>query len=239
MLVSVAFAGRLCASGVAVDVGHSTAAPGAVSARGIFEHAFNQSLARDIVASLGREGERSYLVGEQGGMTVLMDRVNAARDADLLLSVHHDSVQEHFLQSWAPEGVQQRFSDRYAGFSLFISRKNAHLTQSLACASSIGAALRRAGFHASYYHAEPIRGESKPFADRVNGVHFYDNLVVLRHASGPALLFEAGVIVNRDEELELSSEPRRRRMAEAVAAAAAACVRANRRHERRGGESAK
>lgn len=239
MLVSIAFAGRLCAGGIAVDVGHSIAAPGAVSARGVPEHAFNQSLAGEIVASLSREGEPSYLVGEQGEMALLMDRVHAAKDAELLLSVHHDSVQEHFLQSWTPEGVQRRFSDRYAGFSLFISRKNPQLARSLACASSVGAALRRAGFHASLYHAEPIRGESKPFADRVNGVHFYDNLVVLRHASGPALLFEAGVIVNRDEELELASEPRRRRMADAIAAAAAACVRANRGHPRQGNSPAK
>ena len=163
-----------------------------------------------------------------------MDRVHAAGGADLLLSIHHDSVQEKFLAPWMAQGVERRFSDRYAGFSLFVSRKNPQLARSLACASSIGAELRRAGFKPSLYHAEPIRGESKPFADRVNGVHYYDNLVLLRHARGPALLFEAGVIVNRDEELELSSEPRRKRMADAFSAAAAGCVRANQGRPRQG-----
>jgi len=41
--------------------------------------------------------------------------------------------------------------------------------------------------------------------------------------------------VNRDEELALSSEPRRKRMADAVSAAAAGCVRANQGRPREGG----
>ena len=212
---------------IAIDVGHSTATPGAISARGNPEHAFNHALAQDIVAAFGREGVPSYLIGGDGGMERLMDRVHAARNAALLFSVHHDSVQEHFLRPWVVEGIERRFSDRHAGFSLFVSRKNRQLAKSLACASSIGAALTQAGFQPSLYHAEPIPGESKPFADRANGVHYYDNLVVLRHASGPALLFEAGVIVNRDEELALSLDSRRRRMADTIAAAASACVRSD------------
>jgi len=229
----IASAARAGAGGIAVDVGHSTAAPGAFSARGTPEHAFNRALARDIALSLAREGAPFHLIGERGEREHLMDRVHAARGADLLLSVHHDSVQEHFLETWMVEGIERRFSDRYAGFSLFVSRKNPRLAQSLACASAIGTALRRAGFQPSLYHAAPIRGESKPFADRLNGVHYYDNLVVLRHARGAALLLEAGVIVNRDEELELSSEPRRRRMADAVAAAVAGCARSRQGRSRK------
>ncbi len=235
LIASAAFAAPAPAGRIALDVGHSTAAPGAISARGTPEHAFNRALAREIATALAGEGAPSYLIGEHGEMERLMDRVHAARGAQLLLSVHHDSVQEHFLETWMVEGIQRRFSDRYAGFSLFVSRRNPQLARSLACAASIGAALRRAGFQPSLYHAAPIRGESKPFADRVNGVHYYDNLVVLRHARGPALLIEAGVIVNRDEELELSSAPRRKRMADAVAAAAAGCVMANQGRPRKGG----
>lgn len=235
LVASSACTATAWASGIAVDVGHSDAAPGAISARGIPEHVFNRALAGDIAAALAREGVPSRLIGERGEMERLMDRVHAARGAELLLSVHHDSVQEQFLDSWMVAGMQRRFSDRYSGFSLFVSRKNPRLARSLACASSIGAALRRAGFQPSLYHAEPIRGESKPFADRVNGVHYYDNLVLLRHARGPALLFEAGVIVNRDEELALSSEPRRKRMADAFSAAAAGCVRANQGRARHAG----
>lgn len=224
-IVSASFVPGVAASVIAIDVGHSTAAPGAISARGTPEHVFNRALAADIATALARENATVLMIGERGEMERLMDRVHAAKDAQLLLSVHHDSVQEHFLQPWQVEGVKRRYSDRYAGFSLFVSRKNREPGRSLACASAIGVALRSAGFQPSLYHAEPIRGESKPFADRANGVHYYDNLVVLRHALGAGLLLEAGVIVNRDEELALSSAERRKRMADTVAAAAAGCVR--------------
>ena len=68
--------------------------------------------------------------------------------------------------------------------------------------------MRGAGFTPSLYHAAPIAGEFKSFADRDNGVHYYDNLVVLKTARQPALLLEAGVIVNRDEELAMASPER-------------------------------
>ena len=48
--------------------------------------------------------------------------------------------------------------------------------KSLACASAIGAELRAAGMTPSRYHADPVIGENRPFADELNGVHFYDNL---------------------------------------------------------------
>src|SRR5258708_27578800 len=98
------------------------------------------------------------------------------------------------------------FSDRCAGSSLFVSRRSAFVRPSLACASAIGEAMRRAGFSPSLYHADPIPGESKPFADRTNGVHYYDNLVVLKTARAPAVLLEPGEIVKRAQEKNEQSE---------------------------------
>jgi N-acetylmuramoyl-L-alanine amidase len=209
---------------VAVDVGHSLEAPGAISARGRPEFEFNRDLARELAALLVSRGLEVFLIGEDGGANQLMDRVHQGRGARFFLSIHHDSVQERFLQTWEVEGVQRRHSDHGAGFSLFVSRHNPRWRESVACASRIGASLRAAGFVPSLYHAQRIPGESKPFADRQNGVHFYDNLVVLRHARMPAVLFEAGVIVNRDEELELLSEPRRKRMGQALAEGVVRCA---------------
>jgi len=225
LMLLASFAIDARAAGVAIDVGHSSVAPGATSARGVPEHVFNRSLANEVAAALEKAGIGHYLIGADGKMNALIDRVRAARPGDHLISIHHDSVQEHFLETWDVEGVERRFSDRYAGFSLFVSRKNPRLAESLRCASLIGASMRGAGYQPSLYHAEPIRGESKPFADRVNGVHYFDNLVVLRHAKGPAVLFEAGVIVNREEERRLALEPDRRRMAVAIASALLACVK--------------
>ena len=66
-------------------------------------------------------------------------------------------------------------------------------------------------------------GVGRPWADEQNGVYYYDNLVVLKYTRLPAVLLEAGVIVNRDEERELASPTRRSLTADAVAAGLAAC----------------
>jgi len=208
---------------VAVDVGHFLAEPGALSARGRPELEFNRALALDLRDALEAQGDRVRLIGAAGDLGVLSRRTTAARGASLFLSVHHDSVQPHYLEEWSHEGETRRFSDRFAGFSLFVSRRNPDLVASLACASAIGAGLRAAGFAPSLYHAEPIPGESKPFADRLNGVHYFDNLVVLHTATQPAVLLEAGVIVNRAEELRMREPATRRRIAEAVAAGVREC----------------
>jgi N-acetylmuramoyl-L-alanine amidase len=68
-------------------------------------------------------------------------------------------------------------------------------------------------------------GENRPFADEANGVHYFDNLAVLKTASIPALLFEAGVIVNRDEELRMRNPAVRAQIVQAMVTGAEACLR--------------
>jgi N-acetylmuramoyl-L-alanine amidase len=63
-------------------------------------------------------------------------------------------------------------------------------------------------------------------------VHWFDNLVVLHTATQPAVLVEAGVIVNRHEELVLRDPATRRRIASAVAEGVGACLRAGSRGAR-------
>jgi len=209
---------------VAVDVGHFIEEPGATSARGRPEFDFNRELAARVEGAARERGLGARLVGEDGFMSHLVRRAAAAAPADFFLSVHHDSVQPYFLETWEFDRVERLYCDRYSGFSLFISRKNREVKRSLACASAIGAALRGAGFSPSFYHADPIPGENKPFADRANGVHYYDNLIVLKSARTPAVLLEAGVIVNREEELRMRSEETQERIAAAVAQGLERCL---------------
>jgi len=88
----------------------------------------------------------------------------------------------------------------------------------------VSAALVKAGFKPSLYHADPVVGENRPFADQANGVHFFDRLAVLRHAGMPAVLFEAGVIVNRDEELQMRDAEVRKRIAASVVQGVGECL---------------
>ena len=212
------------AATVAIDVGHFIEEPGATSARGRPEFEFNRELAVEIQTAARSDGLKTVLIGYDGFMSQLTGRTAGAAGTDFFLAVHHDSVQPYLIRTWEYDSVERRFNDDHAGFSLFISRKNPALKKSLACASAIGTALRGAGFVPSLYHADPIPGENKPFADKANGVHYYDNLIVLKTARSPAVLLEAGVIVNRDEELRMRSQEVQKRMASAVAQGLERCL---------------
>ena len=209
---------------IAVDVGHTLAQPGATSARGETEFNFNRTLATTVQEALQSAGFATQPIGEHGMMKALTARTDAAAKADFFFSVHHDSMQPRYLSSWNFEGKTLAYGDGFSGFSLFVSRKNPHWPASLKCASAMGGALIRAGFKPSRHHAEPIAGENRPFADEANGVHFYDDLLVLKTARQPAVLLEAGIIVNRKDELILREPATREKIAKAVAGALASCL---------------
>ena len=197
-----------------MDVGHYNAEPGVISAGGVPEFSFNLALALEVKAELEKSQIKVRLIGERGDYAVLQHRTRDAREADLFVSIHHDSVKERLLPR----------ADEFSGFSLFVSRLNAKPKESLACATAIGTRLRGAGFTPSRYHADAALGESRPFADEANGVHYYDNLAVGRTASMPSVLVEAGVIVNRDEERRMRDPEVRQRIARAVADGAGDCL---------------
>ena len=197
-----------------MDVGHYAAEPGVISASGAPEFEFNLALASEVKTELEKLQMKVRLIGERGDYAELHRRTRDAQGADLFVSIHHDSVQERLLPQ----------ADRFAGFSLFVSRLNPRKEKSLACASAIGARLRGAGFTPSRYHADPVLGESRPFADEANGVHYYDNLAVARSAAMASVLVEAGVIVNREEDQRMRDPEVRRRIAAAVAGGVRECL---------------
>jgi N-acetylmuramoyl-L-alanine amidase len=199
---------------VAVDVGHYAAEPGVISASGRPEFEYNLELARQVKADLEGLGLQVRLIGERGDYAVLHHRTRDAAGAGLFLSIHHDSVKERLL----PRAAE------FAGFSLFVSRGNARLDKSLACASAIGARLRAAGFAPSRYHADVDLGEDRPFADEANGVHYFDNLAVGKTARMAAVLVEAGVIVNPAEDARMRDPAVQARIARAVAEGVRQCL---------------
>ena len=199
---------------MAVDVGHYAAEPGVISASGRPEFEYNLDLARRVKGELEGLELQARLIGERGDYAVLHHRTRDAAGADLFLSIHHDSVKERLL----PRAAE------FAGFSLFVSRGNAHPDRSLACASAIGARLRAAGFTPSRYHADAVLGEDRPFADEANGVHYYDNLAVGKTARMASVLVEAGVIVNPAEDARMREPAVQARIARAVAEGTRRCL---------------
>jgi N-acetylmuramoyl-L-alanine amidase len=215
---------------ILVDAGHGPRRAGAESARGLPEYAFNTRLAARVVAALQTAGFGRAALLDPVGLDLSpagrAARANA-RDARLLLSIHHDSVQPHYLSTWTVEGKTRRYCDRFAGYSLFYSGKNPKVEASLELARDIGRALRQAGLVFTRHHTEAIPGENRPMVDETVGVSRYDGLAVLAGARMPAVLVEAGVIVNREEEEALSRPERIETTAKAIAQGVVSYCRQN------------
>jgi N-acetylmuramoyl-L-alanine amidase len=209
---------------IVLDVGHTAESEGAISARNVSEFVFNLRLARRIEEKLKAEGfaETRLLLTEGKARRSLVRRVAAANDlrADLLLSIHHDSVPNKFLEDWEFEGKKSRFSDRFSGYSVFVSRSNPDFRTSLAFAELIGKAMKAQGLDYATQYSQAIMGRhQRPLLNRETGVYRYDELIVLRKTRMAAVLLEAGSIINRDEELRMNSPEHRDIVSSGVAAA--------------------
>jgi N-acetylmuramoyl-L-alanine amidase len=189
-----------------LDVGHTAQVPGAKSARGLHEFDFNLRLAKLIEKQLLDAGfARTVLLVTEGpalqSLARRVARANAAR-ADLLLSIHHDSVPDRLLEKWEYNGEPHSYSDRFRGHSLFVSYENQGRRGSLLFGRLLGLALKSRGLHYTPHYTEKIMGgRRRELLDAEAGVYRFDRLVVLKSPHMPAVLLEAGSIINRDEEL--------------------------------------
>lgn len=206
---------------VLLDVGHTVEVPGATSARSVPEYEFNLRLAQRIETSLVEAGfGKTLLLVTRGpafaGLVARVARANAW-PADVFLSIHHDSVPEWFLEAWEVGGKLEGYSDRFSGHSLFVSAQNPKPQASLAFAKLIGRELKAEGLrHTPHYTQAEMRGRRRALLDPEVGVYRYDQLIVLRNTKMPAVLLEAGSIVNRDEELVMATDQRKAVIAAAV-----------------------
>lgn len=183
---------------IVVDTGHSASSHGATAQDGTREHSLNRSVAIALIQELRGRGHQVRDVEGEGYNRSLMSRVLDTADAQLFISIHHDSVQQHYLDA----GLEREFR----GYSVFVSGHAHQLDGCLRCAISIGDAMRSAGQQPSLYHAWQVPGENRPLLDATRGIHRYDGLAVLKHARSPAILLEMGVMVNPDE-LQLLRDP--------------------------------
>lgn len=209
---------------VVIDVGHTREVPGAISARGIPEYAFNLQLAGDVRQALldAGFGKTILLVTSTAPWRGLLERAARANAmaAGLFISIHHDSVPAELLETWEYGGQQNHFSDRFKGYAIFISHDNADRAGSLQFGKLLGRELQVRGLPYTPHYTLPLMGNRRrDLVDAATGVYRYDQLVVLRETRMPAVLLEAGSIVNRQEELELASRERRALTSAAVVAA--------------------
>jgi N-acetylmuramoyl-L-alanine amidase len=209
---------------VILDVGHTAAVPGALSARGVTEYSFNMQLTDAIKQALVDAGfdQTIKLITAAPPWRGLMERAVRANTAhaDLFIAVHHDAVPDALAETWEYEGKKNQYSDRFSGYSIFVSNDNRDHAGSLAFGHRLGQELQKQGLHYTPHYTFPIMKRFRhDLIDANAGVYRYDHLVVLRNTRMPAVLLEAGSIVNRQEEIELGTPERRQAIAKAVAAA--------------------
>lgn len=207
---------------VALDIGHTVLRPGAKSARGEGEFLFNQRIVRRLAARLDQSRVvQPVVINSRGDEISLTERtkIAASAGAELFLSIHHDAAHDKYLRVWDPnaDGHRQSYADKFKGYGVFVSNKNVKPKETLAFAQILGEQMRQKGFSFSPHHSEPIRGENRPIIDKERGIYRYDDLIVLKTAKMPAVLLECGVIINRQEELELKKPETQARIVDAAA----------------------
>ncbi len=207
---------------VALDIGHTPKAPGAVGADGTVEYAFNKNMVTLLAADLKlHPGISVVVINSHGDEMSLAERSAVANRAgvDLFLSVHHDSVNDKYLVPREVGGRTFFQTDKFHGYSVFFSGKNPQESASLTFARSIGAAMRDQGFTPTRHHAEKIQGENRDLVIPKLAVYRFDDLVVLKESHMPAALLECGVIVNPKEEALLKQPDHQARIVTAVTTA--------------------
>ncbi|MBF0127646.1 MAG: N-acetylmuramoyl-L-alanine amidase [Magnetococcales bacterium] len=201
---------------IAIDVGHAWFDGGATSSRGKSEFDFNLAMGNQILDQLVMNGyRRAFAIVNPPNLRERV-RIAETRQADLLISIHHDSVQPMYLKPWEHNGRKQRYSDAFKGYSILVSTKSLQFTKSLEFAKLLGGNFRAAGFQPAYHHSRKVVGGRHNMLDENLGIYQFDNLVVLKYPSIPAVLIEFGVIVHRDEEILLGTPETREKMTRAV-----------------------
>lgn len=207
---------------IAIDIGHSRNSVGAISSRGVGEYYFNQEIARLLHDNLLKKGySKTFFVNDKGGDLSLRERVDIANNnlAVLFISIHHDSVQSRYLQKWTYKCRSFYYCDRYAGYSIFYSGKNAEVKNAILFAKYLGKELKNSGYSPSLHHAEPIKGENRLIIDKDLGIYRVDDFSVIKSTKMPSIILECGIIVNRDEDAFLTDKKNQIKLASTIAKA--------------------
>ena len=207
---------------IALDIGHTPKHGGAVAADGVMEYEFNKRMVQFIAADLREQPNVAVIVvNNQSTEISLLRRAAVANEAsaDLFLAIHHDSANDRYLTPRLVNGRRLYFTDKFHGYSVFFSRRNAQPDESFRFAKLLGSAMREEGLTPTAHHADKIPGENRELVVPELGVYRFDDLIVLRTTKMSAALLECGVIVNPTEEEELKQPVRQMKVVRAVRAA--------------------
>jgi N-acetylmuramoyl-L-alanine amidase len=207
---------------VVLDPGHTPKQPGALGVKGIYEVTYNDALCAKLAKALEATGVQVVFTRAPTEEISLDGRAALAnaRQANLFLALHHDSAQLKYLTKTEFNGIPAyQTIQPIAGYSIFVSQLNPKFAQSQQFAKLLGQALLTLGRHPTLHHAEPIAGENRELLDAHLGIYKFDELLVLRKTTVPAVLLEVGVIVDAEDEKYVADNAKQDAIVHAIAAA--------------------
>jgi N-acetylmuramoyl-L-alanine amidase len=200
---------------IAIDVGHTETNFGAVSAHGKPEFEFNRQLAHDLATKLWSRGfDKADILIQLDNDLPRRARELSGRRPNLMLSLHHDSVQDRFLKPEMLDGQKRMVTHDFRGYSIFVSHDNIYRDDSERFAKLLGAEmLAQQTLKPTSHHHEQ---ENRPIIDERLGVFQYDGLVVLKQTTAPAVLLESAVITNPEDEQKANDPAYRGHITDAI-----------------------
>lgn len=214
---------------VVIDAGHGGHDPGAINGEtGEREKDLTLAIAQAIRDQLVKSGRiRVALTRDDDRFLVLQERYGIARkmNADLFISVHADSADNHDARGATIYTLSEVASDREA--ARLAARENradvlngVNLGGQTDAVSSILIDLtQRETMKESANFARLLQREGKPFMMFRPAFHRYASLMVLKAPDTPSVLFETGYISNTEDAAFLSSPEGRGGIARGVAKA--------------------
>lgn len=216
LLAGLGAVAPVLAATVVLDTGHTPGSPGIRSPDGRSEYEFNLDLADEVASRLREKGIRVIRPQVDDTHAGNLARIEYTTSANLFVSLHHDGIPADWPSPYRRE--------EFAGYAVYVSAKNPAAVASYRCGRLIGAGLAAVGERPSLYHAIPMPGDERPVLYTKHGVHRFDDLLLLKASSAPAVQVEAGVIANPEEARRLEQPGTVRRLGLAIAESIAQCL---------------
>lgn len=213
---------------VVIDPGHGGVDPGAIGVSGIYEKYITLAVARELKASLERNGRyKVYLTRDRDIFIRLRDRVAIARqyNADLFISLHADSVANPQLKGLSVYTLSQNASDSEAQAladkenkadliaGIDLSHESADVANILIDLAQRETMNRSAGF------AGGVVDEVGREQTLLGNTHRFAGFAVLKAPDVPSVLVEMGYLSNEAEERNLRQPEYRVKLAKGLSRA--------------------
>lgn len=213
---------------IVLDPGHGGKDPGAIGSYGkTYEKNITLAMGKELKQTLQKKGYVVYLTRENDIFIPLRQRIKIAqqRKADLFMSIHADSAQNHSATGLSVYTLSDTASDQEAAALAERENKadiiggidlggNTKEVNDILISLSQTDTRNKSSKYATYLVQEMSKS-----VKLVRNTHRFAGFAVLKAPDVPAALLEMGYLSNRTEEANLKTPAYRRKLADAVARA--------------------